>query len=82
MVGAESVGAVQISWHMVLRSAVWDYKRNVRSGSILRGSPGVLPTSEAGGRADEIGTKADVGLECRLLGVEQTCRQHGWNFSF
>ncbi len=32
----------------------------------LRHSPGVPPTSEAGGRPGEIGTKADVGLERRL----------------
>ncbi len=38
----------------------------------LRHSPGTPATSEAGGEAEAIGWKADVGLECRLLGVERT----------
>ena len=33
--------------------------------------------SAPGGEADQIGTKADVGLECRLLGVERTYLGHG-----
>ena len=38
----------------------------------LGAPPAGIPTEleMGGGRADEIGTKADVGLECRLLGVE------------
>jgi hypothetical protein len=34
-------------------------------------------TSAFGGKADEIGTKADEGLECPLLGEVQTYWRHG-----
>ena len=33
----------------------------------------LLATSAPEGEADEIGVKADVGLECRLLGDNRTC---------
>ncbi len=38
-----------------------------------------IDTRLAEGEADEIGTKADVGLECRLSGAEQTYRRRGPN---
>ncbi len=34
--------------------------------------PALSRMSAPGGKADEISTKADVGLECRLLGVNRT----------
>ncbi len=39
--------------------------------------PALPRMSVAGGKADAIGMKADVGLECRLLGLKQTCRRRG-----
>ncbi len=43
----------------------------------FRRSPGLPATPVARGRADRISTKADVGLKCRLLGVERSYLGHG-----
>ncbi len=51
--------------------------REVSFGSISDVRPGYQATSVARGRADGISTKADVGLKCRLLGVERTYLGHG-----
>ena len=33
-------------------------------------------------KANEIDMKTVIDAECRLLGAKQTCRGHGWNFSY
>ncbi len=43
----------------------------------FRRSPGLPATSVARCRADGNSTKADVGLKCRLLGVERTYLGYG-----
>ncbi len=43
----------------------------------LQKSEASLGMSAAGGRAEAIGRKADVGLECRLLEVDRTWRGGG-----
>ena len=56
-------------------------RRRFPLGVNLRRSPVVPATSGAGSRADAIGAKVDVELECPWLGVDRPGRGHGPNFS-